>query len=255
MKKYLVSFATPMFYLRQKELVKSAKKYGIDNICSFNRKHISKDFFNENKEILNLKRGAGYWLWKPYFILKCLEKMDEGDALIYLDSDHVITNKLDNLINLCKKNKGVLLFKREQINKNWTKRDCFILMKSDSKKYWEAEQVQAGFQIYIKNNFSINFVKKWLDYCKNKLILTDCPNSLGFPDFPDFREHRHDQSVLSILSVKHNIKKVSFYESLERGENNRKIILLQKEGILAKLDRSIGKLGVVLRKLLKRSKK
>jgi hypothetical protein len=37
--------------------------------------------------ILEQPRGAGYWMWKPYVILKTLvERMDWGDYLCYVRS-------------------------------------------------------------------------------------------------------------------------------------------------------------------------
>jgi hypothetical protein len=41
---------------------------------------------------------------------------------------------------------------------------------------------------------------------KNKKILDDTPNTLGFPNLPNFRDHRHDQSILTNLSIQKNIK-------------------------------------------------
>ena len=44
----------------------------VNQTIEYNERDIPKDFFNENKEILTMKRGGGYWLWKPFFILKTL---------------------------------------------------------------------------------------------------------------------------------------------------------------------------------------
>ena len=98
------------------------------------------------------------------------------------------------------------MFKANHRNSVWTKRDCFVLMKCDSAKYWEGEQAGAFFQVYRKTTDSVSFVREWFDFCQNKRILIDVPNMCGLPNLPGFRDHRHDQSVLSLLAVKHNIE-------------------------------------------------
>lgn len=67
---------------------------GFDVVIGY-RKEVMKDAFREKyKDILERPRGAGYWLWKPYVILKTLvEDMDWGDYLCYVDADsHSITD-------------------------------------------------------------------------------------------------------------------------------------------------------------------
>jgi hypothetical protein len=64
----------------------------------------------------------------------------------------------------------------------------------------------ASFNIYKKNNASINFVEDWLTLCKNENLLTDAPNICGLNDFKDFISHRHDQSILTLLAIQKKIK-------------------------------------------------
>lgn len=59
----------------------------VDKYYSYKPEDIDINFKNKNKDILSRKRGNGYWLWKPYFILKTLkEKLNKGDFLIYTDA-------------------------------------------------------------------------------------------------------------------------------------------------------------------------
>lgn len=206
--KYLVSFATPEFYTANKRLITSAKHFGIDKYITYTKNDIvNTEFWNQNKTILTQKRGAGYWLWKPYVILKTLNEINENDYVIYSDSGIEIISDLNILFTLCHDNNGIFLINcGHQYNKTWTKRDCFILMDCDKRDYWESEQLTASFQIYQKNSYSIQFVQKWFEYCKNINILTDVPNICEKSNFGDFKDHRHDQSILSLLSKKCNIE-------------------------------------------------
>lgn len=114
---------------------------------------------------------------------------------------------LNPLFEICNRQDGIMLFRtHRQLNKKWTKRDCFVLMNCDSPKYWNAEQLMASFSIYVNNERNRNFVEKWLYYCCNKNIVTDIPNICGLDNFPEFKDHRHDQSILSLLAVKYKIE-------------------------------------------------
>lgn len=207
MKSTIVNFATPNFYFSQKLLNQSAIQNGINCIKSFSKMDIIKTaFYKRNKKILDQKRGAGYWLWKPYIILETLNHVNQGDYVLYSDSGIQIIKDVQILFKLCNKNNGILLFNTsEHKNYTWTKRDCFALMNLDSKKYWYGQQVLASFQLYKKCNNSISFVKEWLNFSQNANIITDLPNISGKKNFDGFKEHRWDQSILSILAIKYNI--------------------------------------------------
>ena len=49
-----------------------------DRAIIYTPNDIDADFTRENKEILSASRGNEYWLWKPYFIKKTLEQMNEA---------------------------------------------------------------------------------------------------------------------------------------------------------------------------------
>ena len=205
---YLISYANRDYYKNQRRLNDSALQFGVDTIRPYIEKEIQKShFFAENRSILEQNRGAGCWLWKPYIILDQLNHLQSGDCLFYADSGVEIIRDLTPLVDLCIQQDGILLFSNDgHLNKTWTKRDCFVLMGCDAENYHNAEQLSASFQVYIKNQKTIDFVEEWLSYCQNPHILTDLSNTCGLENFPEFIEHRWDQSVLSLLAVKHDLE-------------------------------------------------
>lgn len=213
MKKILTTFAdnNPPLVKSQEELLKQAKLH-FDGYAAFSLKDIDNAFFIKNKHILIQKRGVGYWLWKPYFIDKVLNMLNEGDFLFYMDSGTSILKDLTPLFNLCVKAGGILLFENRDgnpykeiwINRQWTKEDCFIKMNCESTNYKNGKQCTANLQLYQKCKRSVNFVKEYLKYCEDEDILTDKPNQLG-KNHETFIDHRHDQSVLSLLAIKHSV--------------------------------------------------
>ena len=213
MKKILVTFAdkNPPLEQSQRELIKQAKGH-FNGYSDFSLKDIDLDFLNKNKHILEQRRGVGYWLWKPYFIKKVYDTLDEGDYLFYIDSGTSIVSSLDSLFDLCNNNNGILLFENRDgnphkqiwINEQWTKGDCFTKMDCDEEKYYKGYQCSANLQLYCKNSFSNNFINEYLNYAQDEDIITDKPNALS-SNRPAFIDHRHDQSILSLLAIKHNI--------------------------------------------------
>jgi hypothetical protein len=216
MKTYLVSFATSDFYRSQKRLNRSALKFGIDQCLSFRFKDLRKtEFYRKNKRILSQKRGAGYWLWKPYIILDTLANAQEGDIVIYNDSGAEFIDDLQPLIDICESRGGLMFFQvhnqditdgGRHINRKWIKRDCFVLMGADTEEYYNGGQVAGSPQLYVRNKKNIEFLKELLAYCEDPRILTDKPNVCGLDNLPGFLDHRHDQSILSILAKKYDIE-------------------------------------------------
>lgn len=47
---------------------------------------IERKFKEKNASIWNAKRGAGYWIWKPYIIDKTLNQLKQNDYLLYMDA-------------------------------------------------------------------------------------------------------------------------------------------------------------------------
>jgi hypothetical protein len=206
MKVHLISFATPQYLRSQKQLNASAKRFGVDIIHNFTQKDLKKTaFYTENKAILSQEQGAGYWLWKPYFILKVLNQVAPNDIVLYADTGNTVLADLSSLFTLCRQNNIVLFQVHQHFNKAWTKRDTFVLMDSDTPQYHDAQQVCGSPLLFLANDISRDFIEKWLFYCQNEAVLTDIPNTCGEMNAPEFQAHRHDQSVLSLLALKAGI--------------------------------------------------
>lgn len=226
-KVYLVNFATPEFYDSQKELNKNALKFGVDKTLSYTFERIKKTkFYKENKELLDKKRWVGFGCWKPYIILEALKKIKKGDILIYCDSGISFKADLTEIINRCRK-KGIALFESTPLMREWTKRDCFVLMNCDKKEYHNSKQIMAGLNFWKNTSLSKKIVSEWLAFCKDPRIITDSSNQCGLPNFSGFVEHRGDQSILSMLSVKYkdkidriNERDYSYYDSELGGYNS-----------------------------------
>jgi hypothetical protein len=216
MKTVLISFAVGDKWIRSQQLlVENCKEYGIDEYISYSPENLDVDYKNKYKNLLDKNvRGYGYWMWKSQILKQTFDSLEENDIIIYLDSGIKIINHLNPIIELCKKDNIVLFDNRGidpqymkwtiHLNKRWTKRDCFVLMDCDDKKYHDAYQVDASSMLFKKCGYVENFLKDFKKFSENENIISDLPN-ITKSNFDIFLDHRHDQSILSNLAIKYNL--------------------------------------------------
>lgn len=208
---HVISFGTGAFYqhasLRVDTAVKSTSVKVMPKVYTL--ADIEEDFKLQHASILEQKRGAGYWIWKPYIIQKHMQEyMDDGDVIIYIDSRYRVLRDITKLLS---DDLDYLFLSRksgenEYKEINWTKYDAYVLMgvKPDDSRI----QAWGGFAILRKTTRMVYFVGEWLRYATDPRIVTDQPSQLG-QELPQFRENRHDQTVFSLLIVKFNMSMTS----------------------------------------------
>lgn len=206
--KILVNYATESFFSAQRFNSKMGLKIGgFDKVIENNPDILDDDFKEAHAEILNQARGAGYWLWKPYCILKALESAADGDLVMYTDSaSHFIASAESLLVLPEQSGQDIIPFALEHPEAHWTKRDAFVMMDCDDRGFEALPQRLASFMVARKSAKSIAFFQEYLHHCSNPQILTDLENICGLPNYPGFRDHRHDQSIFSLLTKKHDLQ-------------------------------------------------
>jgi len=208
-----ITYATGEKYLDASIKIFDDTKKFFDSAILYKKEDIDINFYEKNSKVLNSKRGAGYWLWKPYLILKAMNKINEGDIIFYLDlGDHLHSDIYNMIDKTVMDNSGFFLVNGNFINKDWTKYDCFNLMNCYEEKYTESTQLEAGCCAFRKDNNVISFLKEWLFFCCNYDIISD-DQSVRIDR--SFNEHRYDQSILTNLKIKHEIKTVHISEVLK----------------------------------------
>lgn len=227
----LISFATPNFYLAQYNLIRSAQLYGIKKVHTLNQRLFeSTSFYKQNLTITKQKRGAGYWLWKPFYIYQFLEKCSDDEILLYCDAGVRIVKELTPLLSIVSDDpRGVLLFENYQgsayfskskyftcsyeglyiepnLNKYWSKPDVFEALNFTSNDALDSKQVDGNIMLFRKTSFSLQFVSEWLTLCCNEQLLTDSVSLYSSKIPQTFFGHLHDQSIVSILAAQRGIK-------------------------------------------------
>ena len=201
---YLLNFANENFLQAQKLNTKTGLSIGeCDYVFECNPALIDLEFATLNTGILQSPRGAGYWLWKPYFIRKTLMNLKDGEVLIYSDSGSFFRKSAKPLASLPDAfNQDIIPFELELYESAWTKRDAFVYMDCEGRGYELTLQRLASFIVVKKTKLSLHFFDQYIKYCCDERVLTDLENTSGLNNFPDFIDHRHDQSVFSLLSKK-----------------------------------------------------
>ena len=201
--KYLINYADGGFYESRAFNSISGIQAGFDAVIQYRRKDISEDFLKANERILNEKRGAGYWLWKPYFIWKTLRDTDEGDIIFYSDSGAKFIRHLHQIFEKIRHaDRGILAFEMSGHHKEneYCRKQVAEEVVCCEEEIIKSDQRMASF-IGVRNcEESFNVIDQWERLCTKEHLILDLPPQEG--EFETFKEHRHDQALWSLLSKK-----------------------------------------------------
>lgn len=166
------------------------------------------------RTVFTQKRGAGFWIWKPYVIYKHLENLKDGDILVYTDAGSTIPpepstlSKFNKLFQEVRQTQGgVLSFEIVECKEQtWTKSDVLVHFGCvDNQSILTTGQREAGrIHVVRKCTESVMHYRQWWDTAKKQPFLFD--NTVREKqNKPGFHENRHDQSIWSILCKLNNI--------------------------------------------------
>lgn len=199
----LINYSNYNYDISRAQLRETALSMGgINNVIEYNDKDIPDDFRQECSNHFSHIRGAGYWVWKPYLILKALDTINDGDYLVYCDVAAWFRSSIQPYID--KMSDSIMLFLPDTDWKEYqyTKMDIFKLLNvEDNKSITHSRQIESGFILLKKSKTSYDFIKMWLELSKNYHLISDEPSIE--PNYSDFIENRHDQSLLSVLGKKY----------------------------------------------------
>lgn len=151
-------------------------------------------------------RGAGWWRWKPYYLLLELRKLPVGDVLVHVDYD-LQFNRRPACLWCIGQNapRGVAGFHMPCLtDRAWTKRETVAAMNADDAML-DTSQLYAGLLALRRTPFAERFLERWLELVVQGELATD-RLSPYVDQHPRFIAHRHDQSILSLLTKQLEVK-------------------------------------------------
>lgn len=199
--KVLVNYANDK-YIEAQRLNTWFGKYiaKVDKVYSFGPNDIDDDYKLAHGNILNVPRGNGLWLWKPYFINKVLDDCADGDYLFYVDSGAFFIKNVNKMIESFRENESIWVSDNPTIESCFTKPKCFEMLGCSGSKFSDTNQIQATYLGIHCCPESRAFIKEWLHLCENEELIAP-EGDLNIVECRDnsFVAHREDQSILSLL--------------------------------------------------------
>jgi len=209
---YGISYASRHFDNRYNTITKIGTHCGLfDSFTCFREQDIDNDFKDKYKEVWNMSKGGGYWIWKPYIISKMLEQMNDNDILVYIDAGcHInITpeskkrfNEYIHMIN--NSQSGLLRFQLTHQEKHFTNsktihyfKNKFNINDNIINTYLDSFQLLATVIILRKNDYTIHFFNKVLEILNDDMNLFTDKYTNTYNNTNE--NHRHDQSIMSLL--------------------------------------------------------
>ena len=169
-----------------------------EHVITYRQKDLGEDFVQKHKRHFSHSIGAGYWCWKPYIIKMTLERMADGDELMYCDTcihpEDWVKPLLANL-----RNQDVVMVETYHLDRHWAKMD--LVHKMNAEGYLDSRQRIASFSFYRKTSRSVSFVNEWVELAADYHLISDEPSVI--PNDPSFIRHIHDQAMFSLLTKKY----------------------------------------------------
>lgn len=186
------------------------------------------DFWKQHGNFLESNpRGYGFYLWKPYIIKRQLDKMAEGDILVYADAGCTINpNGLPRFLEYIKmletnpEKYGLISFQMIHLEElKYSKRLLLETMDATDTMIITGQCV-GGIQIIKKNAHSSMIINEWWNLASQYPLINDTRN---INEYGQFIDHRHDQSIYSLVVKKFGSIKIPdetwFYPDWSTGTN------------------------------------
>ena len=202
---HLITYGSNKFVNSKKRMMVMGMKCGwFNSVKTYGPNDLTGEFKSKYSDILKLKRGGGYWIWKYDIIKQRLDEIKDGDYLVYLDAGCTINrnghNRFKEYLDILKNNKyGIISFIMNQhIEREWTTKELFNYFKIDlNDKIATSGQILGGILIMKKCPHTYKIIEECYKVIeKDKYLITDRYN---FNQMNYFNENRHDQSIFSVI--------------------------------------------------------
>jgi len=207
---HLITYGDHIYERAKIRLCIQAANIGwFDTITGYGPADLDDSFKEKFKDILEKRRGGGYWIWKPHVIQKKLNEINENDILIYLDAGCIINtkgkNRFEEYIELLNNanTSSIISFQMIHKEKYWTTKEIFQYFNVESNRdITDSGQILGGIIILKKNSNSVKLINTWNETLyKSPSLFTD-DNNNNQEDY--FKDNRHDQSIFSVIRKMNN---------------------------------------------------
>lgn len=200
MKVHLCTFTDERMTISAHLLCSSSMKHGVDDSLIYIPEHLPEYFKQMAADNLKVSKGYGLYIWKPFVVWDYMNKLKDGDILIYADAGQTIISSLRPVIDSM--DQEIMCFSNGWRHVEWCKADVYhSILPGRGFNNGEDKQVQASLIFFKVTPATRNFVKEWMLWCLMPGFCDDSPSKLT--NYPTFAETRWDQSVLCCLQIKY----------------------------------------------------
>lgn len=195
-RKIFVTYGNQPYYKSLERIRSEAENTGeFDEILTFTDNDVPDEI--KASTLWSHKRGGGYWLWKPWVVLKAMEYADDTDIIIYSDCGNTLfPNKgWQEYFNLLSTYNAVFFYNGSKME-NWCRKSALNL--SANPYIGEYYQIISGF--FVTKGSAKPLFRQWYStMLKHPESVSDVTKDEMCHESAKFIEHRHDQAVLSAI--------------------------------------------------------
>lgn len=192
-----------------------------------------RDFLTQHADFISKNpRGYGYWVWKPYLILQEMNRLNDGDILLYLDCGCELRpgarEKLMECIPHVKRDKLLCAKPTLFPETMWTKMD--LIDRMGMRDHYFTYQLEGGILLFLVCHEMKTFLKEWYTLCCTYANIDDSPSRI--PNMAWFVEHRHDQSVFSLLAKKYTVSSHPLCTAIHYARNKTGVSTYREDSLI-----------------------
>eukprot|EP00929_Paragymnodinium_shiwhaense_P007871 TRINITY_DN111791_c0_g1_i1.p1 TRINITY_DN111791_c0_g1~~TRINITY_DN111791_c0_g1_i1.p1 ORF type:complete len:909 (-),score=124.85 TRINITY_DN111791_c0_g1_i1:3-2729(-) len=189
---------------------RSALEHGVDAAHAYGFDALDPEWAAQNELVLSQKKGGGWWLWKPYVILKTLR--DEAvpwhtGVVLWLDAGNFYIGDPRPVVDRALRETDVAAMRLKCCSESdWTSEEA--LQRLGGKSYAIADRPQLGayFLVFRKTATTMAFVEDWLRLSEEPEIIMEYKREASMDAAAGYQRHMADQSVFSVLFKQRGFK-------------------------------------------------
>jgi hypothetical protein len=213
---HFITYGNHTFEIAKRRLLGEAHEFGeFTTINGYGPSDLTSAFQTEYKDVLDMRRGGGYWLWKLDIIRQSVSRIRVNEILVYLDAGCRLNiygrKRFREYIDLLYNSPhGILSFQMSgnngfgsfQCEKAWTTKEIFEAVGVDvNSEHAKTGQYLGGVLIMKKNEHLMKYLAEYEKVIRSDpRLCTDFYNTSN--QCSEFEDNRHDQSISSLLRKK-----------------------------------------------------
>ncbi|CAM4406834.1 hypothetical protein SAMN06265348_11780 [Pedobacter westerhofensis] len=222
MSKYLISFGDENYSRQKAFFTQTAVMSGFfDSVKISVPEDISPVFAAKVSSVIQLPKGRGYWLWKPFFIKQVLDSINVNDILMYCDVGCLINpggkqrfNEYLDMLN--DSDTGTVDFELPHKEYEFTKQEIFQHFECQT-NITDTNQLMATVLLFRKCQHTMNISDIWYETARDYPSLFTDDTTL--PQNENYVAPRHDQSIFSVIRKQwgaNNIPDETYFKDFNR---------------------------------------